>query len=146
MAGSALKLLAEDGEGLAVIAAAVQDSLVKPQDLKFDARSRTFGLEINRFQWEKAGRRAPYFRAHAILAFGGVLAARSRDLPKGIDALMGVLDIRFTPGTEPPAGVLNMIFAGGGQVELDLECLDVTLMDTGKTWPTRRKPDHEKPV
>jgi hypothetical protein len=146
MDSKALRLLAQDEEGLGVIAAAVQDALVRPQDLRLDKRTRTFGLELNRFQWEKAGRRAPYFRAHAILAFGGVLAARSRDLPKGIDALMGVLDMRFTPGTEPPAGVLNMIFAGGGQVELDLECLDVTLMDTGKTWPTRRKPDHEKPV
>ena len=35
---SALKLLAEDAEGLAIVAAAAQDSLVKPQDIKFDAK------------------------------------------------------------------------------------------------------------
>jgi hypothetical protein len=55
---SALKLLAEDADGLAVIAAAAQDGLVKAQDIRFDARSRTFGMEINRFQWERAGKRA----------------------------------------------------------------------------------------
>ncbi len=142
----ALRLLAGDEEGLGLIAAAVQDALFRPQDLKFDRKTRTFGLELNRFQWEQAGRKAPYFRAHSILAFSGVMAARSRDLPKGVDSMLGVLDLRFQPGQEPPAGVVSMVFAGGGQVELDVECLDVTLMDTGQAWPTRRKPDHEKKV
>ena len=72
MAPSVLKLLAEDAEGLGIIASAVQDALVKPQDIKFDTRSRTFGLEINRFQWERAGKRMPFFRSRAVLAFAGV--------------------------------------------------------------------------
>ena len=55
MTPSGLKLLAEDAEGLGIIASAVQDALVKPEDMRLDARSRTFGLELNRFQWEAAG-------------------------------------------------------------------------------------------
>lgn len=144
MAGSALKLLAEDGEGLAVIAAAVQDSLVKPQDVKFDARSRTFGLEINRFQWERAGKRMPYFRSRAVLGIAAVESVRSRALSRDVDAVHALMDIRFVPCAEPPGGTVTLVFAGGAQIQLNVECVDVTLADLGPSWPTRRRPDHDK--
>lgn len=144
MAGSALKLLAEDGEGLAVIAAAVQDSLVKPQDVRFDARSRTFGLEINRFQWERAGKRMPYFRSRAVLGIAAVESVRSRALSRDVDAVHALMDIRFVPGAEPPGGTVTLVFAGQTQIQLNVECIDVTLADLGPSWPTRRRPDHDK--
>jgi hypothetical protein len=144
MAASVLKLLAEDSEGLGIIAAAVQDALVKPQDMKLDKRSRVFGLELNRFQWESAGKSSPYFRSRAVLAFSGVLGVKSQKLTRGVDDVLDVLDITFAPAAEPPGGTVLLVFANGAQVQLDVECLDVTLMDTGTAWPTRRKPDHEK--
>lgn len=144
MATGVLRLLAEDAEGLGIIASAVQDSLVKPQDLKLDSRSRTFGLEINRFQWERAGKRMPFFRSRAVLAFAGVQGVRSRAVSRDIDAVHSLIDIRFTAGGEAPAGVITLVFAGNTQVELNVECIDVTLVDIGRAWPTRRKPDHEK--
>lgn len=140
---SALKLLAEDAEGLAIIAAAAQDGLVKAQDIRFDARSRTFGLEINRFQWERAGKRMPFFRSRAVLAFAGVQNVRTRSLSKDIDAVYALMDIRFEPAAEPPGGVVKLTFAGETQIEVLAECLDVTLADIGPAWPTRRRPDHE---
>ncbi len=146
MQASVLRLLAEDSEGLGIIAAAVQDALVKPQDIKLDRRARTFGLELNRFQWEKAGRRPPYFRSRAILAFSGVLSVRQNRMPRGIDAVLDLLDIGFAPAAEPPGGAVNLVFANGSQVKIDVECIDVTLMDVGPSWPTRRKPDHGKPA
>lgn len=144
MQPSMLKLLAADAEGLGVVAAAVQDALTRPQDLSLDRKSRTFGLALNRFQWERAGAKPPYFRSRAVLAFTGVLAARQRNLPRGVDDVLSVLDVTFVPGAEPPTGKVSVTFAGGGQLELDVECLDVTLVDTGAAWPTRRKPDHDK--
>lgn len=141
---SALKLLAEDAEGLAIVAAAAQDSLVKAQDIKFDARSRTFGLELNRFQWERAGKRMPYFRSRAVLAFAGVENVRTRSLSKDVDAVYSLMDIQFEPAPEPPAGIVRLLFAGETQIEIAAECLDVTLADVGPAWPTRRRPDHEK--
>lgn len=144
MAGSALKLLAEDSDGLAVIAAAVQDSLVKPADIKFDARSRTFGLEINRFQWERAGKRMPYFRSRAVLGIAAVESVRSRFVSRDVDAVHSLIDIRFASAVEPPGGVITLVFAGDTQIELKVECVDITLADLGPSWPTRRKPDHEK--
>ncbi len=142
MADSTLRLLADDAEGLDVIAAAVQDAIVRPQDIRLDSRARTFGLEMNRFQWESAGPRPPWFRARAVLAFGGVELARSRNLPKGIDDLLALLNVEFHPAGEPPAGEVRLQFAPQGEVRLAVECLDVTLMDTGVVWPTRRRPDH----
>jgi hypothetical protein len=141
---SALKLMADDAEGLAIIAAAVQDGLVKPQDIKFDKRARTFGLEINRFQWEKAGKRSPYFRSRAVLAFTGVLGAKQAKMPKGVDSVLVLLDAGFQPAAEPPGGAITLAFADGARVQLDVECIEVTLMDIGATWPTPRKPDHGK--
>jgi hypothetical protein len=141
---SALKLLAEDAEGLAIIAAAAQDGLVKAQDIKFDARSRTFGLEINRFQWERAGKRMPFFRSRAVLAFAGVENVRTRGITKDIDAVYSLMDIRFESAAEPPACVVNLLFSGEAQIAVTAECLDVTLADIGPAWPTRRRPDHEK--
>jgi hypothetical protein len=144
MAASVLKLLAEDSEGLGIIAAAVQDALVKPGDIKFDSKRRTFGLELNRFQWERAGKRMPYFRSRAVLAFTGVLNVRSSKVPKGVDSLLALLDLRFSAAAEPPGGTILLMFAAGAQIQLEVECVDVTLMDTGRAWPTRRRPDHEK--
>ena len=144
MATGVLRLLAEDAEGLGIIASAVQDSLVKPQDLKLDSRSRTFGMEINRFQWERAGKRMPFFRSRAVLAFAGVQGVRSRAVSRDIDAVHSLIDIRFAAASEAPAGAITLVFAGDTQVELNVECIDVTLVDIGPAWPTRRKPDHEK--
>jgi hypothetical protein len=141
---SGLKLLAEDAEGLAIIAAAVQDALVKPQDIKFDGRSKTFGIEINRFQWERAGKRMPFFRSRAVLAFAGVQGVRSRGVSKDVDAVHALMDLTFAQAAEPPGGVVTLTLAGRTQIELTAECLDVTLADIGPSWPTRRKPDHEK--
>lgn len=142
MAESGLKLLADEADGLRVIAAAVQDALVRPQDLRFDGKARSFGLETNRFQWEKAGKRPPFFRSRAVLAFSGVLAVKSQNVPKGIDEMLGLLDIEFVPDAEPPGGEIRLVFAQRAEIRLTVECVDVTLMDIGPVWPTRRKPDH----
>jgi hypothetical protein len=139
-----LRLLAQDAEGLQILAAAVQDALVKPSDMKRDTRSRTFGFEMSRFQWEAAGKRAPFFRTRSILAFSSVHMARATGLPRtGEDALV-LLDLAFIPSADTPAGEIRLVFAGGGEMRLGVECIDATLIDTGPSWPTRRKPDHER--
>jgi hypothetical protein len=144
MADSILKLLAEDSDGLAVIAGAVQDAIVKPEGIKLDGKSRTFGMEINRFQWERAGKRPPFFRTRSVLAFAGVESVKARNVSKDVDAVFALLDIGFASAEQPPGGTVTLTFAADTQIKLDVECLDVTLADIGPVWPTRRKPDHEK--
>ena len=49
-----LRLLAEEGDDLKIIAAAVQDAVVKAGNLKYEKRNRRFAIELNRYRWETA--------------------------------------------------------------------------------------------
>ncbi|MDZ4760084.1 MAG: DUF2948 family protein [Alphaproteobacteria bacterium] len=142
MDANVLKLLADDAESLSVIASAVQDALVRPSEIRFDARARGLVIAMNRFRWEVAGSRAPYFRSRAVLVFSGVETVQSSALPRRADTVLALLDVRFTAAADPPGGIVQLVFAEGGRIRLDVECIDVTLLDTGQHWPTRRKPDH----
>ena len=84
---------------------------------------------MKRFQWERAGKRMPFFRSRAMLAFAGVQNVRSRAVSKDIDAVHSLIDIRFAPEGEPPAGVITLMFAGETQIQLTVECIDVTLLE-----------------
>lgn len=140
-----LKLLAEDSDDLGVIAAAAQDALVRMGDVSFDRRARRFSALLNRFRWEKAGAAGPYERVRAALSFESVLNVKSRKLRRDApDALAALLSVSFTPAAEPPGGEVRLVLAGGGEIVLEVECLDALLLDVGPVWPTPRRPDHER--
>jgi hypothetical protein len=140
-----LKLMAEDAADLEVLAAAAQDALVRVGDISFDKKARRFALLMNRFRWEAADENRPFERVRAALSFEGVLSVKSRKLRfDTADALASVLSVAFTPAEEPPGGQVRVVLAGGGEIALDVECLDALLMDVGAAWQTPRRPDHEK--
>jgi len=140
-----LRLLAEDAADLEVIAAAAQDALVRMGDVSFDKKARRFAMVINRFRWEAAGAAGPYERVRAALSFDGVLNVRARHVRQdAADAVASVLSVTFLGAQEPPGGEVRLVLAGGGEIALDVECLDVMLVDTAQAWPTPRRPDHEK--
>ncbi len=140
-----LRLMAEDAGDLDIIGAAVQDALVRVGEISFDKKARRFTVMINRFRWETAGEKGPYERVRAALSFDGVLGVKSRRVRADIDeALASLLSIGFIPEEEPPGGVVRLLLAGGGEIAVDVECLDAVLIDTGPTWPTPRRPDHEQ--
>jgi Protein of unknown function (DUF2948) len=141
---TALKLMAEDSADLDILAAAAQDALARVGDIAFDKRARRFAMRLNRFRWESAGARGPYERVESALGFEGVIAVKSRKLRLDApDAIAQILSIDFTPAAEPPGGVVRLTLAGGGEISLEVECLDVVLADMGAPWPTARRPDHE---
>ncbi len=141
----ALKLMAADAADLDIIAAAVQDALVRMGEVTFERRARRFAMLINRFRWEQAGEEGPYERVRAALSFESVLSVRSRkvrmDAP---EALASILSVTFIPDDEPPGGEVRLVLAGGGEIALEVECLDALLLDMGEAWRTPRRPDHEK--
>jgi hypothetical protein len=140
-----LKLLAEDAADLDIIAAAAQDALVRVGDLTFDNKARRFTALINRFRWEIAGEHGPFERVRAALSLESVLAVRSRKLRhEAPDAIAALLSIEFAAAEEPPGGTVRLVFAGGGEIAVEVECLDALLLDVGPAWPTPRRPDHEK--
>jgi hypothetical protein len=140
-----LKLMAEDASDLDIIAAAAQDALLRVGDASYDKKARRFAAVINRFRWERAGEKGPFERVRSALSFEGVLSVKSRkvrmDAP---DAVASLLSVSFMPDAEPPGGCVRLVFAGGGEIALEVECLDALLMDMGAAWRTPRRPDHEK--
>jgi hypothetical protein len=140
-----LKLMAEDAADLDIIGAAVQDALLRVGDISVDKRARRFAVLVNRFRWEEASETGPFERVRAALSFESVLGIKSRKVRLDAkDALASILSVTFTPAEEPPGGVVRLVLAGGGEIELDVECLDALLMDLGEAWRTPRRPDHEK--
>jgi hypothetical protein len=136
-----LRLLAQDAEDLAVIAAALQDAVGKIGDVTYEAPARRLTLALNRFRWEAGGRGGE--RVRAGLQFGGVLSVKTRKLRRDApDAVIELLTIGFEPG-EAPGGTVTLSFAGGGDLRLEVECVDAAVADVSQPWPTRRKPAHE---
>jgi hypothetical protein len=136
-----LRLLAEDAEDLAIIAAAVQDAVCRIGDIRYEAAARQVTLVLNRFRWEAGGRSVE--RVRAGLQFGGVLSAQARKLRRDApEAVVELLTIEFEPG-EAPGGAILLSFAGGGDLRLEVECVDAALADVSEPWPAKRKPAHE---
>ena len=134
-----LRLLAEDAEDLAVIAAALQDAVGKIGDILYEPATRQLTLALNRYRWEAKGGE----RVRSAIQLGSVLKVQARKLRRGAkDAVVELLNIAFEPG-EAPGGAVVFTFAGGGDLRAQVECLDVVLADVSAPWATPRIPRHE---
>ncbi len=136
-----LTLAAEDADDLQIVSARLQDALVQMQDIVWLPRARRFAAIFNRFKWESDGA----LRVRARLHFDGVLAVRSHNLRRDEpEAVASLLAIRFTPNApDDPAGMVELVFSGGGTIRLDVECIDAALSDLGAAWPARARPEHD---
>ncbi|MCD2173978.1 DUF2948 family protein [Rhizobium sp. C4] len=141
---SGLKLLALDEEDLDIVSAHMQDSVFKVAECAFDARTMQFSMTANRFVWETASERGrPFERRKAALVFKRVSAVKSTGVDrKNKDAVLDLLAIRFEKRGEGPDGVIELMLAGGGVVQLDVECIEAQLADVGGAWETKSKPQH----
>jgi hypothetical protein len=136
-----LKLLAQDAEDLAVISAALQDAVAKIGDIRWDASARTLTLACNRFRWEAAGKKKGE-RIRSALQLGDVTGVQARKLRRDAKgAVVDLLSVAFEPG-EAPGGAVLLTFAGGGDLKVSVDCLDVILADLSQAWSTSRRPGH----
>jgi hypothetical protein len=137
-----LKLLAQDADDLAVISAALQDAVAKIGDIRWDASARTLTLACNRFRWEAAGKKGKGERIRSALQLGDVTGVQARKLRRDAKgAVVELLSIAFEPG-EAPGGAVLLTFAGGGDLKVSVDCLDVVLADVSDAWSTPRRPGH----
>jgi hypothetical protein len=135
-----LKLLAEDGDDLATLSAALQDAVIKIGDIQYEAAARRVTLAANRYRWEDGRRRRE--RVRTGVQFAGVLSVQARHLRRDApNAVVELLSIAFEPG-EAPGGAITLTFAGGGDLRLEVECVDAILSDVSKAWPARSVPEH----
>jgi hypothetical protein len=61
---------------------------------------------------------------------------------KSEDGALELLSIVFNPAGEGPEGTVELDFAGGGTVQLDVECLEASLKDLGAAWAAKARPAH----
>ncbi len=135
-----LKLLALDGEDLEVISATTQDAVVRVGDMGFAKADRRFALLMNRFAWEEGGKTRQ--RKRAALDFGRVTDVKVQGIDtNSVDGVLELLAIRYTM-TDDPVGTIDLDFAGGGTVRLDVECIEARLQDLGAAWAAKATPDH----
>lgn len=139
-----LKLLALDADDLEIVSAHVQDAVMQVGAFDWRPKEKRFLIEMNRFVWEKA---SGAFRKHnerrrSVLHFDRVLAVRSAgiDRAKPQDVL-SLLTVGFAED-DAPAGTIELLFAGGGSLALDVECIEARLTDLGGAWAASSRPMH----
>jgi len=140
-----LKLVALDKDDIEVVSAHVQDAMVKVADIFWRPHERRFVLALNRFDWMSAVDARPdadYRRCRTALRFERVTACKCRNLDQtDKNARLNLLAVEFAE-TDAPAGVVSLIFSGGGVIRLDVECLEAELADLGEVSTAALCPDH----
>ena len=157
------KLRARDLDDMAVMAAMLQDAVVRPAEMTYLARDKRFVMIISRFRWEDpeskvepeegeagqedgqedarfedAGPRQLYERVNAGLCFEKVRRVRTQGLDlKDSDQVLSLLTVEARPGA------LTLVFSGGGLIRLEVAGIACFLEDLGEPWPTPWLPLHE---
>ncbi len=145
-----LRLLAVDAEDLAIVSAHCQDAVIRVEELFFSPAERKFVMEMNRFVWEKLVppkkfslfARPAYERRRAILHFDRVVAAARLGFDNLTpDDVLVLLAVRFEE-TTAPSGIVELVFAGGSAIRLQVEVVEAQLTDVGGAWSTVARPNH----
>lgn len=135
-----LKLYGRDAEDMQVISACLQDSVGRIGDMAYLESERRFVLLVNRYCWEaeKADMRV---RAALQISGVGAIAYRRLNLRRR-DGVVALLSVHFEP-SDAPAGMVRLIFSGGGEIRLEVEACEAILEDISAPWAARSQPAHE---
>jgi hypothetical protein len=169
MTENRLKLRAHDADDLATLAAVLQDALVPVADLAYLAPEKRFVMVVTRFRWETAGDGGngappqvsaepsiddaryedaeaaapydapPFERVNSGVCFDKVRAVRFRGLdPRAKDEMLNLLTVTAAPRA------ITLVFAGGGEIRLEVGAIRCHMEDLGEAWPTRWRPRHQE--
>jgi len=137
-----LKLVALDAEDLAVVSAHLQDALLRVSDVVYLPKERRFALQTRRFDWE-AKPDTPQRRL-ACLHFEHVTAVRVRGIDQqNKDAVLSLLAMSYQE-RDAPSGTVTLIFAEGGAIQIDVECIEMQMKDVGPVWAAESRPSHDE--
>ncbi len=142
-----LKLVALDRDDIEVVSAHVQDALVRVGDILWQPHEHRFVMALNRFDWmaavdAKPNDKVDYRRCRTALRFERVNACKCRNIDHTKkEAWLNLLAVEFAE-QDAPAGIVTLIFSGGGAIRLDVECLEAELADLGEVSTAAICPDH----
>ncbi|CUH19174.1 hypothetical protein JSE7799_00465 [Jannaschia seosinensis] len=137
-----LRLWATEAGDLQVISALVQDAVLPASEMRWSKGRREVAFLLNRFRWE--GRTRPPQRVRSVLTVTEARGVRGQGVvPGDAETVLSLLALEWQPGADAE-GQLRLTFAGDGVVEIDCECLDVTLRDVTQPYlaPSGKVPDH----
>ncbi|MFM2128919.1 MAG: hypothetical protein RL477_465 [Pseudomonadota bacterium] len=136
-----LKLSANDVEDLTVISACLQDAVTLGSEVQFLPKEHKFAAVFSRFRWEDHHADGVKRWVRAGIHFNSVLGVQSKGLQRDADTVLELLALEATPGSDGSATV-QLSFAGGASIRLQVECIDCHLTDLGAPWVGRRLPTH----
>jgi hypothetical protein len=138
-----LKLVALDRDDLEVVSTHLQDATINIGDVHWRPAERRLVIGLARFDWEASLGQSPQLqRRRTALRFDRVNAMKCRNVDrKDKQAMFNLLAVEFTE-SDPPGGVVTLIFSGGAALRLEVECLECELVDLGPVWTTTCCPTH----
>jgi len=139
-----LRLKAETADDLAVISSLLQDAIGTAANIAWMPKKRRLVAVVNRFRWENnaADRTAPFQRVQSALTIESVLKVSGRGVNSADkDWVFELLAILFEP-SEGCAGTLTFTLAGGAEIAVQVECLDLSLADLTQPWQAQHQPKH----
>lgn len=136
-----LRLRAADGDDIAVLSACLQDAVVPVADMAYLPGEARFVMVANRFRWEDAGSEdiegKIYERVHCGVCFDSVTAVRR----KGLDQTRRS-QILSLLALEAGEGYIELVFAAGVVIRLEVAQIMCHLDDIDEPWPTQWRPAH----
>jgi hypothetical protein len=137
-----LKLVALDPDDLTIISAHLQDAIVRVGDIAYLPKERCFAILARRFDWE-SGSDTPQRRLTGM-HFQQVTAVRVRGIDQtNRDAVLNLLAIAWEEN-DSPSGTATLIFAEGGAIQVDVECIEMQMKDLGPVWAAESRPIHQE--
>jgi hypothetical protein len=127
------RMIALDADDLAVISAHVQDASVNVADVIWRQAEKRLVIGMYRTDWDQtlSGAAEPT-RLVSALRFDRVLACKCRNIDLDQPGrTLSLLGIEFHEN-DPPSGSAVLMFADGGALRLDVECLECELADLGQ--------------
>ena len=148
-----LRLLAHDGDDVAVLSALLQDAIIPGSDMSFDHKLNEFVIVANRFCWElepfgdvKSSDGKPiYERRLCGIRVAGVRSVQHHKWPGTRQyELFNLLALGLTDMAKQArdGAVLQFEFSGGSSLRLSVDDVDVVLADLGVGHPTSLQPAH----
>jgi hypothetical protein len=140
--GGEVKLAATDPEDIAVLSALLQDAVVPIGEMIYLAAESRFAIVANRFRWEDAPAKKVkgriYERVRCGVTFDRVTAVRRRNFDQAQRGQM--FDLLALEAT---IKYVELVFAGGAVIRLELERILCHAEDFGEPWPTQWRPEHD---
>jgi DUF2948 family protein len=140
-----LKLAALDLEDLQVLSTHLQDAVLTIADIRYLPKEKKAVFVVNRFVWDKEAdkRSKEHERRRSALAFTQVTGMKVQNIKQEAKgAVLELLAVTFEVGEEP-AGKIQLAFAGGASLLLEVDCIEAQLADLGAAWSTPNLPQHD---